>query len=232
MADLVRHIASRFPYRSESGPQDGNKAQPDSSWNTRKFQHQPLDETRQQIRLLRILPKGSDAETDIIACEIRSFDFPQAARFSALSYAWGEHSRKGNIRMNDVTLIVRLALLDALRHLRRYFAPPTSCAATPDWILIDALCINQTDTEEKASQVRLMADLYDRAKKVISWLGSGDPTITSAFSFIAETVHAARSPTGSGAQVEMLIRREPVVKASRAARETRSIQWTPSWIPV
>lgn len=37
-------------------------------------------------------------------------------------------------------------------------------------IWIDAICINQKDDEEKAWQVRLMGDLYQKASKVLAWL--------------------------------------------------------------
>jgi len=35
----------------------------------------------------------------------------------------------------------------------------------------DALCINQTDNEEKSRQVRLMAQIYGKAARVLAYLG-------------------------------------------------------------
>jgi hypothetical protein len=36
---------------------------------------------------------------------------------------------------------------------------------------IDAICVNQEDLEERSSQVRRMAWIYSKAKRVIVWLG-------------------------------------------------------------
>ena len=215
MADLVWRAASRLVQKWGSWPQHDSKA------HSRRFQFQPLDQTTQQIRLLRLLPKSLEAATDIIACEIRPFDFAEAPPFSALSWAWGNSfGIEENIRINDATFTVtNQSLLNALQHLRRYFTHPTSPAAAPDWIWIDALCVNQKDIHERSNQVRLMTSIYERARNVISWLGNGDSAITSAFIFIAETVQAARSSTKSRAQIEMLIGREPVANAPDGAWE-------------
>ncbi|KAK0634161.1 heterokaryon incompatibility protein-domain-containing protein [Immersiella caudata] len=214
MSELVRRAASRLIKKWGSASQhDSSRPHTDNnSWKARRFQFRPLDHAAQQIRLLRLLPKTPDAATDAIACEIRPFDFASAPPFSALSWAWGTpYGIEEDIRVNDAAFkLTNPSLLNALQHLRRYFTNSGSPAAAPDWIWIDALCINQEDIQEKSNQVMLMASVYERARKVISWLGSGDPAITSAFSFIAETVRAARGSAASQAQIEMLIGREPV----------------------
>lgn len=38
---------------------------------------------------------------------------------------------------------------------------------------VDALCIDQTNTDERNSQVKIMADIYTRAETVHAWLGTG-----------------------------------------------------------
>jgi len=37
---------------------------------------------------------------------------------------------------------------------------------------VDAICINQNDVVERGHQVRLMRDIFSRAKRVVVWLGS------------------------------------------------------------
>ena len=44
-------------------------------------------------------------------------------------------------------------------------------AASEVWFWIDAICINQDDTTERAHQVRLMAGIYRTAFDVLVWLG-------------------------------------------------------------
>lgn len=51
----------------------------------------------------------------------------------------------------------------ALRHIR--------LANEPRLLWIDALCINQTDDEEKSRQVAMMGSIYSLASHVILWLG-------------------------------------------------------------
>ena len=41
----------------------------------------------------------------------------------------------------------------------------------PYLLLIDGLCINQADLEERAAQVQLMASVYSRASFLVVWLG-------------------------------------------------------------
>jgi hypothetical protein len=36
---------------------------------------------------------------------------------------------------------------------------------------IDAICINQEDLEERENQVRFMCEIYQRAERVVCWLG-------------------------------------------------------------
>lgn len=38
-------------------------------------------------------------------------------------------------------------------------------------VWVDALCINQQDKDERASQVRLMGQIYSRATSVAIWIG-------------------------------------------------------------
>jgi Heterokaryon incompatibility protein (HET) len=61
------------------------------------------------------------------------------------------------------TLSITANLAEALKYLRN------STAARLLWI--DAICINQQDLEERGRQVRLMAKIYSRARRVILWVG-------------------------------------------------------------
>ncbi|KAF2028020.1 hypothetical protein EK21DRAFT_114224 [Setomelanomma holmii] len=64
----------------------------------------------------------------------------------------------------------------ALRHLRK--------ADTDRVLWIDALCINQEDMDEKASQVKMMQGIYALASGVLIWLGPGTPETESAMKAI------------------------------------------------
>ncbi len=60
----------------------------------------------------------------------------------------------------------------ALLHLRKR-------GLTTLWV--DFLCINQTDLQERASQVHQMKDIYQRAYVVMVWLGDGNKSSSQAF---------------------------------------------------
>lgn len=126
------------------------------------------------IRILKLLP-GKDEEP--LACDIFASIL---SVYEALSYCWGyewdqelyyapdreryygpfqELKKRGRITRN---------LGDALRALRPEEAPR--------YLWVDALCINQSDPDEKASQVRMMHEIYKSATEVHVWLGPADDT--------------------------------------------------------
>jgi Heterokaryon incompatibility protein (HET) len=51
-------------------------------------------------------------------------------------------------------------------------------------VWIDAICINQEDIEERASQVRLMRGIYQNARRVVVWLGVGTAESRAAFELL------------------------------------------------
>ena len=55
---------------------------------------------------------------------------------------------------------------------------------------IDALCINQTDNDEKGQQVRLMREIYASAESVIVWLGESTIYTNEARDFIPTLLNA------------------------------------------
>jgi len=82
-------------------------------------------------------------------------------QYEALSYRWGGQALP--IEVNGQPWTVTQYLSDALHELR---------LADRDRVLwVDALCINQADLAEKPGQIRLMAAIYQRAERVIAWLG-------------------------------------------------------------
>ncbi|KAK1757781.1 hypothetical protein QBC47DRAFT_165152 [Echria macrotheca] len=117
------------------------------------------------IRLLHLLPHP---ETDApVRCEIS--DYPlhgtdrKAAPYEALSYCWGSSDKPYCISIGERRLPVTENLFAALLQLRDPFAPRLM------WI--DAICINQEDITEREHQVRLMAEIYCKASRVVVWLG-------------------------------------------------------------
>lgn len=128
------------------------------------FCYAPLDQASCEIRLL-VLSATRHADHRLQGrLIIKSLD--ASPKYEALSYTWGLPSESNfKIWVNGILVPVRRNLLCALRVLRR----PQERV-----LWIDALCINQNDESEKSHQVGLMRDIYMRATRVLSWLGTPD----------------------------------------------------------
>lgn len=83
--------------------------------------------------------------------------------YKALSYVWGDAKDTQPILLNGRRFDVTQNLKRALVRLR------AGGIVAPIWI--DAISINQADTEERNQQVRLMRDIYEKTSEVIVYLG-------------------------------------------------------------
>jgi hypothetical protein len=86
-------------------------------------------------------------------------------QFKALSYVWGNSFEKQSITVNHQLLEVTNNLFAGLQRLRQ----PEEIVV----IWVDAVCIHQSDLDERCQQVQLMGDIYSSAEEVLIWLGYG-----------------------------------------------------------
>ncbi|KAF1987511.1 HET-domain-containing protein, partial [Aulographum hederae CBS 113979] len=119
--------------------------------------YRPLDPTGGQVRILDILP--SKLSSAPISCVLKHITSSENPVYKALSYTWGRPEPKMSIILDGETFPTLENLEAALRRLRR---PKTTRTF---WI--DALCINQDDTDERAQQVGLMDQIYRNATQVV-----------------------------------------------------------------
>ncbi|KAG6365107.1 hypothetical protein INS49_006714 [Diaporthe citri] len=161
-----------------------------------KFQHTPLDRSKQCIRLLRFLDQPPSAELDHFALE--TYDVARVPRFVALSYTWGSPEPSHDILVNGSVLSVRDNLRLALKVLRSLFpskAPVFDVLQSRKQengyplMWIDAICINQSDPLEKNHQVNMMGRIFTIASLVISWLGDEADNSGSVMEAIRATKH-------------------------------------------
>lgn len=86
--------------------------------------------------------------------------------YEALSYTWGNPADTEPITLNGQTMHVTRNLTAALLALRN---------ENEDRVMwIDALCIDQTNLQERNEQIRRMPAIYQRATRTIAWLGESD----------------------------------------------------------
>lgn len=140
---------------------------------SKHFQYAPLDHHIPSIRLVTVLP-SPDPSADI-KCAV-SHDVLGSAKYIALSYTWGDANDKVVITVADDYLEVTKTLHVALRHVR--------LAQEPITLWVDAICINQTDVDERNHQVRQMIDIYKKAEQVYIWLGEPIEHMDAAISLM------------------------------------------------
>ncbi|KAI1326417.1 hypothetical protein F5Y16DRAFT_232594 [Xylariaceae sp. FL0255] len=164
-------------HRSRSRPSRYSEVYPP---RYHEFQHHPLPNPAQQIRLVRI--DGTLAPGDLIQCELRVINIADNSfHYYALSYTWGNPNRKRNILLNGGIFQVSENLHEFLEHaVERINATAASRGQRKwsGWWWIDALCINQRDIYgEKSVQLALMGNIFTSAWEVIAWIGeAGDHT--------------------------------------------------------
>ena len=166
------------------------------------YRHIPL-ETSRSIRVLRIEPAPNFS--DPIHCSIWQISIDTSSEppnaYTALSYVWGAPHGTEEIFCDNKTLLITPNCEAVLRALRG--GPYASC------LWIDALCINQKDDEEslaeKNHQVRLMGEVYRRAKLVLVWLGAvSEPRV--AFLKCAEQIGNLETNIGTNAKLVSITR--------------------------
>ena len=86
--------------------------------------------------------------------------------YVALSYCWGDARMTRVIIVNGCRLDVTANLEAALRQLR-----DSHCIKQGFKIWADAICIDQSNLEERGQQVGRMRDVYSLAWHVVVWLG-------------------------------------------------------------
>ena len=152
--------------------------------------YRALDKKSQQFRLLRIHP-GQKSQP--LKCDLYIAVLKRRMGFEALSYVWGDPDSTTDIIVNRVPFPVRANLHAALHRLRR----PDNVRV----LWVDAVCINQTDDEEKGHQVNLMNRIYTFAATVVAWLGDvppqHDPSCVALFNKIRKHKDKLPKPRGT-----------------------------------
>ncbi|KAI5867932.1 heterokaryon incompatibility protein-domain-containing protein [Durotheca rogersii] len=118
-----------------------------------------------KIRVLHLEPASRIEDELRGTLTVAALDDDDAS-FEALSYTWGGSQENHSIRLNGETRPVTDNLHYALRRLRNRRAERT--------VWIDALCINQDDSDEKGLQVAMMGEIYSRAARVLVWVGESE----------------------------------------------------------
>ncbi|KAE9368696.1 hypothetical protein N431DRAFT_512956, partial [Stipitochalara longipes BDJ] len=132
------------------------------------------------IRLIQLHPGKTN---EIISFELIERHLDEAFEYRALSYVWGDTSHREEVTCCGRSMSVTSNLHGALRRMRSTY---------PSGLLwADAICINQTDTIEKTSQVQMVTEIYARAQLVLIWLSEEDIDDELGIKFMYQFTEAA-----------------------------------------
>ncbi|KAI1760275.1 heterokaryon incompatibility protein-domain-containing protein [Hypoxylon sp. FL1150] len=123
-----------------------------------------------QIRVLLLQPGPPGSP---IRCELRTTTLDGNTQYEALSYVWGNLTMDRRIYVNQERISITHSLHRALIHLRH------ETRIRVLWV--DALCINQTNIQEREAQVSRIYNIYNHATRVVVWLNTAPFGIRQAF---------------------------------------------------
>jgi hypothetical protein len=145
---------------------DTTNSKPFDIHNAEVFKHQPLQDSSTELRYLYLLPKSYNINLDgqtVLRCELLSDAEEQAPHYIGLSYTWGDPEIRRPMLVGDKVFHATENLAIALEHLQE------EDKTIIFWI--DAVCINQNDSNEKSIQVQRMGNIFASAVLVIAWIG-------------------------------------------------------------
>lgn len=109
---------------------------------------------------MRLLVLEPGTQNSFVRCKLYTCSQNDRIPYQALSYTWGDPTKVQSIDCNGEDMQIASNLHQALLHL---------CHPRRTRILwIDALCINQDDSNERGQQVQLMREIYAQATQVIA----------------------------------------------------------------
>lgn len=172
-----------------------------------RFEYAKLESPQKSIRLVRMESISASLEPPI-RLTTRIVRLQDKIPYATLSYTWGspfgvfcsEKDRDAAPR-TDIPILCDGKLLEIGENLYRFLCrwrqalaahdnstreghmPPNKLEKfkPPAEFWIDAICINQDDTEEKTQQVSMMGDIYIKSVTTWIWLGEDDQFSPEAF---------------------------------------------------
>jgi len=121
------------------------------------FPYKPLKAT--EIRVIEVQPGDWHDNVEVSLSHVSlDDDLP----YEALLSTWRDTNLTRRILVDGQELRVTENLEIGLRHLRAFVRIT---------LWVDAICINQHDTDERAEQVPRMKSIYNQSTKVVVWLG-------------------------------------------------------------
>ena len=153
---------------------------------------EPLQED--EIRILVLLPskdynaplQGRTERRKLVSQETLDIEQDDGG-YEAISYCWGtpDDLRESSISIDGTGLPIWPDLGFALKRIRK--------KEEERQIWVDAICINQSDTNERNRQIRKMGQIFRSAERVLSWLGEASEVSAGALKFLNKVAKATET---------------------------------------
>ncbi|KIW50455.1 hypothetical protein PV05_12042 [Exophiala xenobiotica] len=190
---VVERLAALESYQAPSPKEPATSRSVSNDYSM----YQELDRQKKDIRLILLLKGPASAPVTAL---VGRFAHPWAqVPWTALSYCWGS--------LDEVREVYLYQLRNRLHDGQTpdYNQQRFSCTASLEialrgvrredvdlWLWVDALCINQGHRQERAYQVSIMSEIFEKASRVVIWLGFTQEEMISA-SYIRALAQASNN---------------------------------------
>lgn len=147
----------------------------------------PLEENRGQIRVLQVsrAVQGRDGGFGTFQADLVCVSLDDDPSYLAISYVWGDPKIVGHFESHHKGQERRIPYNNGVFDIIDTILE----RGTTLYLWIDALCINQEDLRERASQVAMMGVIFSRARQVVAFIGQADDISITAMEFILLTAN-------------------------------------------
>lgn len=149
----------------------------------RGYAYSPLRKDDNEIRLLHVKP-GMQGQP--LECTLQHVSLASLPKFETISYVWGDASIRSSLILQGCATSIPASSGAAIGRVR------LEREARVIWI--DAVCIGQTNVEERNCQVALMSMIYGKAAGNIIYLGESD-TAEAAVAAVTRIYQEVRDET-------------------------------------
>ncbi|RYO12259.1 hypothetical protein AA0111_g12607 [Alternaria arborescens] len=165
----LRHLHMCSSTSNVSQPGHDIFSTPDNDEFYAAYKYEQLDPSKQEIRLLRILPDCGDGT---VKCELLTKAPLESVTktYSALSYCAGDPKRTQCIIVNGRKFRAFANLAHALAEARFFWKKTYGTRELLLWV--DQICISQHNLLERSQQVALMREIYSSAEEVLICLST------------------------------------------------------------
>lgn len=150
------------------------------------YLYRPLNTSADEIRVLEV---HAGQYIDALKCTVHNLSLQDPnIEYETISYSWGRSPKFRHLELDGKRGKAPCLAYRALKRMRQV------CSSRFLWI--DAVCINQSDLEERSQQVAMMNKVYSRSKGNLIYLGEHGSCVQAFESIRGVLEDAAKDTSG------------------------------------